>query len=123
MRKERAKRSGAVFTIVENLINRMDFFVFKLRSTYPVLTPVFFIRESWMANAAELAGGTWTTLQQLGVQVAAVLIAIAYAATVTIILLFILNKTMGVRSSTQSEMQGLDASYHGESGYGMVNPS
>jgi Amt family ammonium transporter len=60
---------------------------------------------------------------QLGVQALAVGIAIVYAAAVTFILLIIVNKLVGLRSSEKEEMQGLDASYHGEHGYGMVNIS
>lgn len=84
---------------------------------------VFFIRKSWMEEAAALVDGSWTTMQQLGVQVAAVLIAIAYAAIGTYILLIIVSKTVGLRSSKASEMAGLDSSYHGEHGYGMLNPN
>ncbi len=60
---------------------------------------------------------------QLGVQALAVSIAIGYAAAVTLVLVFILNRTVGLRSSEKDEMQGLDASYHGEHGYGMLNLS
>ena len=84
---------------------------------------VFFIRKSWMEEAAALVDGSWTMMQQLGVQVAAVLIAIAYAAVLTYILLIIVSKTVGLRSSNASEMAGLDNSYHGEHGYGMLNPN
>ncbi len=83
----------------------------------------FFIRHSWMEEAAAAAGGSWSVWQQLGVQVTAVSIAIAYAAVVTLILLWIINKVMGIRSSNESEMHGLDSAYHGEHGYGMLNPS
>lgn len=83
---------------------------------------VFFIRKSWMLSAAEAAGGSWTTLQQLGVQIVAVCIAIAYAATLTFIIIFVVNKVVGFRASTEAEMQGLDHTYHGEQGYGMLNP-
>lgn len=58
---------------------------------------------------------------QLGVQALAVSIAIAYAAVMTLIIIFIIDKIMGVRSNEKDEMQGLDASYHGEQGYGMIN--
>ncbi len=84
---------------------------------------VFFIRESWMAEAAELAGGTWTIGQQLGVQVIAILIAIAYAAGGTWIILFVLNKLMKIRVNEEAENKGLDNYYHGEKGYGMINPN
>ncbi|MBN2519998.1 MAG: ammonium transporter [Bacteroidales bacterium] len=83
----------------------------------------FLIRKSWMQEASELAGGSWSVWHQFGVQAVAVIIAIAYAAFITLVILFILNKLFGFRSSSESEMQGLDSSYHGEKGYGMVNPS
>lgn len=81
----------------------------------------FFIRDSWMAEAAEAAGGSWTMMQQLGIQALAVLIAIAYAAVVTIILLWVVDKVVGLRADNDSEMKGLDNAYHGERGYGMLN--
>jgi Amt family ammonium transporter len=84
---------------------------------------VFFIRRSWMADAASVAGGSWTVWNQLGIQVLAVLIAIIYAATMTFILIFTLNKFIKFKASEDEEMAGLDRSYHGERGYGMLNPS
>jgi Amt family ammonium transporter len=81
----------------------------------------FFIRKSWMEEAAQATGGTWSVMQQLGVQTAAVLVAIFYAAVVTLVILFIVDKVIGLRASNLEEMQGLDFSIHGEHGYGMVN--
>jgi Amt family ammonium transporter len=81
----------------------------------------FFIRKSWMEEAAQAAGGSWSVMQQLGVQVAAVLVAIVYAAVLTLVILIIVNKVIGLRTSNAQEMQGLDFSVHGEHGYGMVN--
>jgi Amt family ammonium transporter len=81
----------------------------------------FFIRDSWMQATAAAAGGSWSVMQQLGVQVIAVLIAIFYAAVVTLIILFIIDKTIGIRSTDKDEMAGLDHSQHGEHGYGMLN--
>ncbi|MBN2347880.1 MAG: ammonium transporter [Bacteroidales bacterium] len=83
----------------------------------------FFIRKSWMEEAAVAAGGSWSVWQQLGVQTVAVLIAIVYAAVMTLIILFVLNKFIKFRSSADDEMQGLDSVYHGERGYGMLNPN
>jgi Amt family ammonium transporter len=83
----------------------------------------FFIREAWMNDAATAAGGSWSIWQQLGVQVAAVLIAIVYAALLTFIILWVVNKLFKFRSSMESEMMGLDNAYHGEHGYGMLNPN
>ncbi|HEY4654497.1 MAG TPA: ammonium transporter [Cyclobacteriaceae bacterium] len=84
----------------------------------------FFIRDSWMAAAAESAGaGGWTVIQQLGVQATAVLIAIGYAAVGTLVILMVLNRFLKIRSNVEGEMKGLDNYYHGERGYGMINPS
>jgi Amt family ammonium transporter len=83
----------------------------------------FFIRDSWMQDTAAAVGGNWSVMQQLGVQVVAVLIAIVYAAVVTLIILFIIDKIIGIRSSDEDEMAGLDHSQHGEHGYGMLNPN
>jgi Amt family ammonium transporter len=81
----------------------------------------FFIRKSWMEEAAQAAGGSWSVMQQLGVQVVAVLVAVIYAAVGTLVILFVVNKVIGLRTSNTQEMQGLDFSIHGEHGYGMVN--
>ena len=83
----------------------------------------FFIRPSWMKEASEAAGGVWTTFQQLGVQALAVAIAIAYSAAMTLVIVYLLNKVIPLRSSGEDEMAGLDRTYHGERGYGMLNPS
>ena len=83
----------------------------------------FFIRPSWMEDAVAVSGGKWTIWNQLGVQALAVGIAIVYAAIMTLILIFILNKFMKFKSTEDEEMAGLDRSYHGERGYGMLNPS
>ncbi len=83
----------------------------------------FLIRPSWMADAVSKAGGSWTVWNQLGIQVLAVVIAIVYAAVMTFILIYVLNKFIKFKSSEDDEMAGLDRSYHGERGYGMLNPS
>jgi ammonium transporter, Amt family len=83
----------------------------------------FFIRPSWMSDAATITGGKWTIWNQLGVQGLAVSIAIVYAAVMTLIIIFVLNKFIKFKSSEDDEMAGLDRSYHGERGYGMLNPS
>ncbi|MBN2633304.1 MAG: ammonium transporter [Bacteroidales bacterium] len=84
---------------------------------------VFFIRKSWMTEAATAAGGTWTVWDQLGVQSLAVAIAIIFAAGMTFLIIWTLNKFIRFKSSESEEMAGLDRSYHGERGYGMLNPS
>lgn len=83
----------------------------------------FFIRPSWMHDAKLATNGHWTLLNQLGVQTLAVFVAIIYAAGMTFIIIYIINKIMKFKSSEDDEMAGLDRSYHGERGYGMLNPS
>ncbi len=83
----------------------------------------FFIRDSWMAEAAAKAGGSWTTMQQLGVQAAAVGITIVFSLVATAILMVLIEKTIGFRIEETNEMAGLDHSLHGEHGYGLVNPN
>jgi Amt family ammonium transporter len=87
------------------------------------LTLTFFIRDSWMADAAVAAGGTWTVWQQFGIQAAAVGITIVYAAVVTIVLVVLIDKVLGFRMKEEDEMSGLDHSVHGEHGYGLINPN
>jgi Amt family ammonium transporter len=83
----------------------------------------FFIRKSWMNEAAAAHGGSWTIWNQLGVQALAVVIAILFAAGMTFIIIYLLDKVVKFRSTEDDEMAGLDRSYHGERGYGMLNPS
>lgn len=84
----------------------------------------FFIRKSWMAEAAAAsATGKWTVWNQLGVQALAVGIAIAFAAGMTFLIIFVINRFTKFKSSEDDEMAGLDRAYHGERGYGMLNPS
>jgi ammonium transporter len=83
----------------------------------------FLIRPSWMRDAATAAGGRWTVWNQFGVQGLAVTIAIVYAAVMTFVIIYILNKFIKFKSTEDDEMAGLDRSYHGERGYGMLNPS
>jgi ammonium transporter, Amt family len=83
----------------------------------------FFIRTSWMHEAATAAGGKWTVWNQLGVQGLAVSLAILYAAVMTFIIIYVLNKFIKFKATETDEMAGLDRAYHGERGYGMLNPS
>ena len=86
------------------------------------LALVFFIRPAWMADAAaKTLDKSWTVWQQLGVQATAVGVTIGYAAVVSFILLFLVEKTIGLRISEIDEMSGLDHSMHGEHGYGLIN--
>jgi Amt family ammonium transporter len=87
------------------------------------LALVAFVRDSWMAEAAIQAGGSWTMLEQLGVQAAGVGVTIAYTAALTLVLLVFVEKTIGLRLREQDEMRGMDYSEHGERGYGLLSPN
>ncbi len=81
----------------------------------------FFIRPSWMAEAAGIAGGVWTVWQQLQVQATAVLMTVVYTTLVTWILVVLVEKTVGFRLEAKDEKAGMDHSLHGEHGYGLLN--
>ncbi len=81
----------------------------------------FFIRPSWMQEAARLAGGSWTVWQQLGVQTTAVLVAIGYCAVSSLLLAVLVERTAGFRLNKDQEMSGMDLSLHTEYGYGLLN--
>ena len=57
--------------------------------------------------------------KQLMIQLIAVVAAGAYAFIVTVILAFILDKTIGLRVDKEDEIMGLDQTQHSESGYNM----
>ncbi len=81
-----------------------------------VLTGVFATRAvNNMADGAPLGvieGGSILTGQ-----IVAVLITAAFSVVATLILLFVLNATMGLRVSQEDEIRGLDLAEHGEEGY------
>ena len=81
----------------------------------------FFIRDSWLAKASAAAGRSWTAIDQLQVQLLGMGVTIALAASVTLLICVVVEKTVGFRIDQQKEIEGLDQSLHGESGYGMVD--
>lgn len=86
-----------------------------------VLLLSFFIRDTWMLNAAPSAGTTWTMWNQLMIQLLGTGTAILIAAVGTCIIYFIVEKTVGFRIDEQHEIEGLDQSLHGEHAYGFVH--
>ncbi|HSR36670.1 MAG TPA: ammonium transporter [Desulfurivibrionaceae bacterium] len=86
-----------------------------------VLLLSFFIRDSWMTKASVAAGRTWTAFDQLQIQLLGMGVTIALAATATIGICLLVEKTVGFRIDEQGEMVGLDQSLHGESGYGLAS--
>ncbi|MBI5551855.1 MAG: ammonium transporter [Desulfobacterales bacterium] len=87
-----------------------------------VLLLSFFIRDSWMQAAAAKAAGGWSAWQQLGVQLKGIGATIALAAIGTWLICLVVDKTIGFRIDQEGELQGLDQSLHGESGYGLIFP-
>jgi len=86
-----------------------------------VLLLSFFIRDSWMHDAASATGtGMWSALNQLGIQVMGLGATIALAVIGTLLICFIVEKTIGFRMDQEREMAGLDHSLHGEHGYGLI---
>ena len=84
----------------------------------------FFIRDSWMADAAaNTADGIWTSWDQFWVQGVTVVIAIGYSIVTTIAIIWVVEKLIGLKATDEEEMTGLDHSFHGERGYGMLNPN
>jgi len=87
-----------------------------------VLLLSFFIRNSWMEDAAKASkSGTWTSLDQLSIQLLGIGATIAMAVVGTFIIYHIVEKTVGLRIDDQGEMEGLDQSLHGEHGYGLIH--
>jgi Amt family ammonium transporter len=86
-----------------------------------VLLLSFFIRDSWMQAAAAKAAG-WNAWQQLLVQLKGIGATIALAAVGTWLICWVVEKLAGFRIDADSELQGLDQSLHGESGYGLIFP-
>lgn len=81
---------------------------------------VFFIRPSWWAEAGEAVAG-WSLMQQLGVQLASVAITVLYAGVLTLFLVVLVEKTLGLRMDDKAQMAGMDHALHGEHGYGLLN--
>ena len=86
-----------------------------------VLLLSFFIRDSWMNDAAVAAGGIWSVFDQLLVQLTGMGATIALAVSGTFVICLIVEKTVGFRLGEQEEVMGLDYSLHGEHWYGLVN--
>jgi Amt family ammonium transporter len=81
---------------------------------------VFFIRPAWWADAATKVSG-WGIPQQLRVQATAVVCTVLFSAVMTLVLGFLVQKTIGFRLKESIEKEGMDHALHGERGYGLNN--
>lgn len=68
-------------------------------------------------NAGGADGLIFGNVSLIGAQALSVLAAVIYAFVLTWIILKILDKLMGLRVNEEEELEGLDLSQHGESGY------
>ncbi len=74
----------------------------------------FFIRDNWKPEG-------WSFPNQLFIQIKAVGATVIFATVMTLIIGFIVEKTIGLRLSEADEKSGMDHSLHGERGYGLSN--
>lgn len=81
-----------------------------------LLTGVFAQKALNPAGADGLLAGNPA---QLGKQLLGVVVVGAYSALLTYGLLKVIDRKMGLRAAKDDELEGLDASQHGESGYVM----
>lgn len=68
----------------------------------------------WAIEGGLFHGGGW---QQLGAQAVGVLAAIAFVFPVSLLMFFLIDRTLGLRVSDEAESTGLDLEYHGIESY------
>jgi Amt family ammonium transporter len=85
-----------------------------------VLLLSFLIRDSWMQSASASVSGSWNAWDQLAVQGIGIGATILIATVGTLLIYYVVEKTLGFRIDEQKEIEGLDQSLHGERGYGLV---
>jgi Amt family ammonium transporter len=78
-----------------------------------LLTGIFAARSVNSIGSGLIEGN----VRQLGNQAVGVLMAWALAIVGTLLILLLVDKTLGLRVSGEHETQGLDLSQHGEEGY------
>lgn len=82
---------------------------------------VFFLRVEDPTILA--AGGAKTVMGQFVKQAEGVGMSIAVSGVLTLVILFIVDKTIGFRLKAEDEQAGMDHALHGEHGYGLLNPN
>jgi len=75
------------------------------------------IFASKLINSSGADGLIFGNASLVGIQALSVVAAAGYSFVVSWIILTILDRTIGLRVSTEEEVEGLDLSQHGESGY------
>ena len=114
--------AGALCYFGVNLKNKLGFDdtldavgVHGVGGTFGALATGLFASKA--INAAGADGVFFGNPSLFFIQLLSVAVAIVYAFSVTWIILKILDRTMGVRVAQEQEVEGLDLSQHGESGY------
>lgn len=72
-----------------------------------------------LSENPDTPGVAYTSMQQLVVQLKALGITIVWSAVATVIIVFIIRKTVGLRVSEEDENEGLDSAEHGETAYNL----
>jgi ammonium transporter, Amt family len=72
-------------------------------------------------NAAGADGAFFGNVKQLGIQALGVAAVVVYAAVITLVLVKVLDKLMGLRVRDQDEAIGLDNTQHRESAYTLID--
>ena len=80
-----------------------------------ILTGVFATQQ--VTGATEALGAIDGNLDAIVGQLVSVIVTVVYAAVISLIILKLLEKTMGLRVDEDAETRGLDLSEHGEEGY------
>jgi Amt family ammonium transporter len=81
----------------------------------------FFLRHDNAVDLAARFGPHWSVGHQFVVQASAVGVAVAYSAVASIVLVILVDKTLGFRLDPVRESAGMDHALHGEHGYGLMN--
>ncbi len=81
----------------------------------------FFLRAMPTDVSSDGVEVTRTIVTQLRYQIEGVLLSIVYAGGATLVLLVLIEKTIGLRLSDSGEKAGMDHDLHGEHGYGLLN--
>jgi ammonium transporter, Amt family len=85
-----------------------------------VLILVFFLRSEWVAGTRAGDAG-WSLGGQFATQLTGLGVTIVFAAALTAVICYVVEKTVGFRLDVSREKAGMDHSLHGESGYGLLN--
>lgn len=80
-----------------------------------VLTGVF--ATQYITGEGGVQGALYGDWNQLWIQIVATLVSIVFSAVITVILFYVVEKTVGIRVDKRVEEEGLDIYEHGESAY------